>query len=84
MVRSCSVYIYSIYIIYNIYNIYAGGGDRRLGAGVRGAQLAPRVSVTRQQASPSSAAAVDVDTPDLFPEECLIHEDCDQVRYHQQ
>ena len=22
---------------------------------------------------------VDVDTPDLFPDECLIHEDCDQV-----
>ena len=50
---------------------------------MRGAQLAPRVSVTRQQGA-VAAAAVDVDTPDLFPDECLIHEDCDQVRYHQQ
>ena len=83
MVRSCIIYILYSCIIYSIYNIYAGGGDRRLGAGVRGAQLTPRVSVTRQQGA-VAAAAVDVDTPDLFPEECLIHEDCDQVRYHQQ
>ena len=81
MVSRCNIFILYSCIIYSIYNIYAGGGDRRLGAGVRGAQLAPRVSVTRQQASPSSAAAVDVDTPDLFPDECLIHEDCDQDKY---
>ena len=48
--------------------------QRRLQDGVRPVQLLPRVTVTK-----NNDPRVDVDTPDLFPDECLIHEDCEQV-----
>ena len=53
--------------------------DRRLQEGVRPVQLIPRVSFNK----PAERVAnhVDVDTPDLFPDECLIHEDCAQHQY---
>ena len=51
---------------------------RRLQDGVRPAQLVPRVPLTKSRVEKDH---VDVDTPDLFPDECLIHEDCDQDKY---
>lgn len=54
--------------------------ERRLGAGVRPVQLIPRVSVTRDKPETDNTR-VDVDTPELFPDECLIHEDCEQDKY---
>ena len=48
--------------------------QRRLQDGVRPVQLLPRVTLSK-----SGDPRVDVDTPDLFPDECLIHEDCEQV-----
>ena len=51
---------------------------RRLQDGVRPAQLLPRVPLTKSRVEDDH---VDVDTPDLFPDECLIHEDCDQDKY---
>ena len=53
-------------------------GERRLQAGVRPTQLLPRVPVAKTRVEDGR---VDVDTPDLFPDECLIHEDCDQDKY---
>ena len=52
--------------------------ERRLRDGVRPAQLLPRVPLTKPSVE---ADHVDVDTPDLFPDECLVHEDCDQDKY---
>ena len=53
--------------------------DRRLQEGVRPVQLIPRVSFNKP--AERLANHVDVDTPDLFPDECLIHEDCAQHQY---
>jgi len=50
--------------------------QRRLQDGVRPVQLLPRVTLSK-----SGDPRVDVDTPDLFPDECLIHEDCEQSKY---
>ena len=51
---------------------------RRLQQGVRPTQLLPRVPLTKTRVEDDYT---EVDTPDLFPDECLVHEDCDQDKF---
>ena len=51
---------------------------RRLQQGVRPTQLLPRAPQTKTRVEDDYT---EVDTPDLFPDECLVHEDCEQDKF---
>jgi len=51
-------------------------GGSRLQEGRRPGQLAPR-----RPAATSRPNFIDVDTKDLFPDECLVHEDCEDTHF---
>jgi len=51
------------------------GSKNRLQAGHRPGQLVPR-----RKTKPNSDFK-DVDTEELFPEECLVHEDCEETQF---